>query len=214
MDGGVGLELDLCVDPGRLRVDDRDAGEHVPLVDPVAELGRGLRKLGARVDADEAARIGLGAVRGHAASGRDDVPDGVREVELALRVVRVELLERAPERGGVEDVVRGVQLLDRPLFGGRVPLLDDARDVSVRVADDAPVGKRHRRREGKKRHVRSVAAVRLDQLLEHLGGDERRVAGDDQDAAVETVERAARRRDRVARSDAASACTATSTESS
>ena len=151
-------------------------------------------------------------MRGHASSGRDDVPDGIREIELALRFVRVKLLERAPERGGVEDVVRGVQLLDRPLFGGRVPLLDDARDVSVRVADDAPVGKGHLRREGK-RSPRSVAAMRLDQLLEHLRGDERRIARDDQDTAVETIERAARRRNRVPRSTR-SACTATSTESS
>ena len=40
MDGDVGLDLDACLDPCRARVDDGDAGEHVRVVDPVAERGR------------------------------------------------------------------------------------------------------------------------------------------------------------------------------
>ena len=126
LDGGVGLELDGVVDPGRLRIDDGDAGQQVPLVDPVAEGGGGLGEVGARVHAGEADRVGFGAVRDRAASGRDDAFDRVGEVELALRVVCVELLQRTTERRGVEDVVGGIELFDGPLLVGCVPLLDDS----------------------------------------------------------------------------------------
>ena len=63
MDRHVGLELDVGLDPGRRRVDDRDAGEHVALVDAVAEHRRGLGELGARVHALGLERVG-GDVRG------------------------------------------------------------------------------------------------------------------------------------------------------
>ena len=58
MDVDVGLELDVGVDPRRLRVDDRHAGEHVRLVDAVAQHRRGVGELDARVDALGLARIG------------------------------------------------------------------------------------------------------------------------------------------------------------
>ena len=37
MDRDVGLELDFRLDPGRRRIDDRDPGEHVRAVDPIAK---------------------------------------------------------------------------------------------------------------------------------------------------------------------------------
>src|SRR5207253_11217841 len=52
MDGRVRFQLDGRVDPGRLRVDDRRAGKHVRVVDPVAQDGRGRGELRARVHAD------------------------------------------------------------------------------------------------------------------------------------------------------------------
>src|SRR6266550_1048837 len=45
LDRDVGLDLHLRLDPGRSRIDDRDACEHVRLVDPVAELRRDERQL-------------------------------------------------------------------------------------------------------------------------------------------------------------------------
>src|SRR5262249_36505608 len=51
LDRDVGLDLDVRLDPGRFGIDDRDAGEHVRLVDPVAQLRRDVRELDARVDA-------------------------------------------------------------------------------------------------------------------------------------------------------------------
>ena len=46
----------------------------------------------------------------------DDVADGVGQVELALRVVRLQPVERRPERLGAEDVDGGVRLADRELL--------------------------------------------------------------------------------------------------
>src|SRR5690242_1896717 len=50
VDRGVRLDLHLRIDPGGGGVDDGDAGEHVRLVDPVAERLGGERELRARVD--------------------------------------------------------------------------------------------------------------------------------------------------------------------
>jgi hypothetical protein len=57
VDDCVRLELDLRVDPGRQRIDDRRAGEHVPLVDAISK-DRGCRgKLDPGVDPDRRLRV-------------------------------------------------------------------------------------------------------------------------------------------------------------
>ena len=53
----IGLELDLGVDPGRSGIDDRRAGEHVALVDAIAQDGGGGGELDPGVDADR--RLGV-----------------------------------------------------------------------------------------------------------------------------------------------------------
>src|ERR1022692_1335351 len=58
MDGDVRLDLDAGLDPRGAGIDDGDAGEHVHLVDPVAEGGRGGCQLDARVDPLHLERIG------------------------------------------------------------------------------------------------------------------------------------------------------------
>src|SRR5499427_7587349 len=89
----VGLDLDAGLNPGRGRVDDRDAGEHVSLVDPFAEGGGGERELHARVHA-----LGLEWIVRKLDGTRLPVgheqTEGVGHVELALCVVRVEAFER------------------------------------------------------------------------------------------------------------------------
>jgi len=110
----------------------------VRLVDAVAQDRRRGRELGARVDAVGLARVRRG-VRADALARRGEDADRVREVQLALDVVRLEPLERAPELGGAEDVYRGVDLADLPLLGRRVGPFGDADDVAADVADDAAV---------------------------------------------------------------------------
>jgi hypothetical protein len=93
MDHDIRAEADLGVDPGRHRVHDRHACEHVCLVDPVAQDGRGERELDAVVDPDRRDRVGA-APSGSPPAGGDDVLDGVGQVQLALRIARVQLRER------------------------------------------------------------------------------------------------------------------------
>ena len=92
----VGLDLDAGLDPRRRRVDDRDAGEHVLLVDPVAQRGGGKRELDAGVHALGLERV-VGELHGAGLTVGDEQAERVGHVELALRVVRVEPLERRPE---------------------------------------------------------------------------------------------------------------------
>ncbi len=111
----VGLDLDVGLDPGRLRVDDGDAGQHVLLVDAVAECSGRFRELGAGVHALGLGRVGSD-VGGDTLAILNEIDDGVGEVQLPLAVVRVELLERRPDPVGVEDVDRRVDLVDRELL--------------------------------------------------------------------------------------------------
>ena len=71
MDRRVGLELDVGLDPGRRRVDDRHAREHVLAVDPVAQDRRSLGELDARVHALHLVRLRR-AEDGHAVAAVDE----------------------------------------------------------------------------------------------------------------------------------------------
>ena len=82
------------------RVDDRDAGEHVRVVDPVAQSAAAAAASSTRV-LTPSVSTGIGRdVHRDALAGSDEVADGVGEVELALRVVRLEPVERRPQRVG------------------------------------------------------------------------------------------------------------------
>ena len=185
------------VDPGRRRVDDRRAGQHVAEVDPVAQHGRGRCELGARVDALGLGRVG-GHVHGDGLAGCDEVAHGVGQVELALGVLRGQAFERRPELGRLEDVDRGVDLSDPELLLARVARLDDRLQRAVAVADDAAVGARVGRLEGEHGRGGAGGAVRLEQRGQQLARDRGRIAGDDEHVAVEAFEARAGRRGGVA----------------
>ena len=122
----------------RLRIDDRDAGEHVLHVDPVAEGRSGRGELDAGVHALRLVGIGRD-VHGDAVPGLDEVAHGVGQVQLTLGVDGLQPVERRPEQIGPEDVDRGVRLADRELLGGRIGGLDDRLEVAAGAADDPAV---------------------------------------------------------------------------
>src|SRR4030095_6139268 len=64
--------------------------------------------------------------------------DDIGEVVLALLVLRGHLVERGPERGGVEAVHAGADLLDLALRGGGVAMLHDGGRLPL-LADHAAV---------------------------------------------------------------------------
>ena len=191
VDDRVGLELDARLDPGRGRIDDGDAGEHVRVEDAVAQE-RGDAARSTRVFTPSASS---GSSAATVATGRpvgDEVADGVRQVELALGVVGVEPRRgRAQSAAAREDVDRRVQLADRELLGARrrAPRRSRATAPDV-VAHDAAVRERLGPLDREERHARRRRArCSSTSALEHLGREERRVAGEHEHVAVEAVER-------------------------
>ena len=134
MDRRVGLELDVGLDPGRLRVDDRDAGEHVRLVDAVAKRSGRVGELGARVHA-----LGLGGIGGDVRGDTLAVVDEMRARRRSGRARPARLRRRA---GRARARAVGVEDVDR-----RVDLVRSASSLRRRVAglDDLPHGARRRR---------------------------------------------------------------------
>ena len=143
----------------------------------------------------------------------DEQPHGVRQVELALRVRRLDPFEHRPQLVSCEDVDRGVDLSNRAL-----------RVVGVGVLDDPPRGGRRRRgrsarrRAGRAARTRARWPSRREPVLcrrsaaSSSGADARMVAGDDEQLSARR-----RRCSRAARSESpvpsGCSCTATSTPS-
>ena len=184
----VRLDLDVGLDPGRLRVDDRDPGEHVAQVDPVAEDGRGLGELGPGVHPClERLRR---EVNRDLLAVPDEQPDRVGEVELALGVVRLDPVEGRPELLGAEDVDRGVGLAERELLGGRVAGLDDPLEAPVGAPHEPPVGARVVVLDPEHRRGGAGLAVSPDEVAQQLGVEQYRVAGEDEHVLGPTLEHA------------------------
>ena len=108
---------------------------------------------------------GTGAsVDGDGLAVGDEEPERVGHIELPLRVVRLELLERRPELVGAEDVDPGVDLAERELLGRGVARLDDAGEAAVQVADDAAVRAGVVGLEREHRAGGALASMGLDEL--------------------------------------------------
>src|SRR5207247_6372540 len=108
--------------------------------------------------------------RARGAAGDEDLDD-FREIELALRVLRLEPLERRPQRVGAEHVDRRVDLADALLCRRGVGPFGDANDRTARVADDAAVKARIGWLGAEDRAGRALAAVRRDELAEETAGE-------------------------------------------
>src|SRR5205814_5534664 len=101
-------------------------------------------------------------------TGIDEPANRVRQVELALCVVRRQLVQRAPELPGNENGGRGIELANAALLLVRVPVFYDPADVAVPVADDPAVRERSNRLEGEHGGRGLALSVRVDQLLEQV----------------------------------------------
>jgi hypothetical protein len=104
------------------------------------------------------------------------VPHGVGEVELALRIGRIEPVERRPQRLATEDVDRRVDFVERELLRRCVCRLDDGPDAAVVAADDPSVGAGIFPAEGEHGGGRVAAAVSLEQRRKRLRAEQGRVA--------------------------------------
>ncbi len=196
MDHRVGLDHGVGVDPRARRVDDGDPGEHVRLVDPVAERGGRAGQLDSRVHALCLHRI-VSLVHRDAVAVFHEERDRVCQVELALRVVRRQPVEHRPQPICPEHVDRRVHLSHGALRLGRVAVLDDRRKSPVGASHDAAVLLRVVGLEREDRRSGASGAMCFDQLPENLGGEERRVAGEDEHVVRGAVECRARAAHRV-----------------
>ena len=179
MNRRIRLELDLGIDPRRLRVDDRHPGQHVFSVHTRAQEGGGVGQLGAGVHALDFVRVRRLEHRHHL-PGLDQQPHRISQIELALRVDRLDPVERGPQFVSREHVDGGVDLPDRtPAFVG-VGVLDDLLEPAVAVADDAAVGSGIGWLEGQHGRGGAGGAVLLYEFLQQLRAQARMVAGDDE----------------------------------
>ena len=134
------------------------------------------------------------------------MPERVRDVELALRVVRLEPLERAARarpRGRRRS--RSSPPGSRSSSAVASRAFDDAREAAV--ARRGRCARTARGSRGSKARIVTAARSRRcvsTSALEQLGGEQRGVAVEDEHVAVEAVERARARRGRRRPSRAAS----------
>jgi hypothetical protein len=170
MDGGVGLELHARLDPGRAGIADADTGQHVRPVYPIAQDGRGGRHLGSRVDSLSLDWI-LCDARADGLVLGDEEANRVGEVELALGVGRLELLQRRPKLLGLEDVDGRVDLAHSELFGRGIGGFDDRAHATFLISKHASVAANILGAEGEHGSRGFLLPVCLDELAQQRGGE-------------------------------------------
>ena len=184
----IGRDLHVGADPHRGRIPHGDARRHVLLVDARLQGARRRGQLDTRVHAEALGDVACGK-RKHVAPGAAANLEHVGQVELALRVVASHLLERLEKRLRVEAVEAGVAFGDGGLGGVRILLLDDTLDAPFAVADDAPVAERVVELHGEHHDRRVRAGAHVGELANGIGRDERAVARQHEQRAVEAGKR-------------------------
>ena len=189
-DVGAGEQHDVLgegradVDPGRRRILNGDARQLPAAHDHRVEASRRHGQLDAIVDTLDHPGRGR-RNRRDTLPCRLQQPNRVREVLLALRVVGPDQRQLLAQRGCREDVGARVDLEDGQLVGGGVLLLGDLDECSAGVADDATVSGGvldHRAQDGR---GRGGCAMGGDESGERGGVQERDVATDHDDVALE-----------------------------
>src|SRR5205085_662608 len=134
IDDRVRADRHRIVDVSAGGVEDGHTREHVPVEDAPA-LDRGQRgELLAVVHAEGFVGI-LDGDRLDAAARLREEPDHVRQVVLALIVLRAHVVERGPQAAAVETIDARVDLADLLLVVGRVAVFDDALDPTALAED-------------------------------------------------------------------------------
>ena len=131
MNHRVGADLDVGVDVGRGRVDERDPGGHQLFVLVLSHDPAHFRQFGAAVDAADFLRV-VHDQRFHRQLAAAVDGNEIGQVVLALRVLRRDAAKRVEQRRQVERVDAAVDFPDLPLGRRGVPLLDDPGDPARR----------------------------------------------------------------------------------
>ena len=177
-----------------LRILDHHPGLHELLADAAGERPGRERELLLVV---HPCRLHRRDPRGDRARSLGRERDQIGQVELALRVLRIDARERLPEESGVGAVQARVHLADLPLLGGGVLLLHDEGGAALRRVHDAPVAGWVFERHGSEGEC--GAAAPLHDRAERLRGEEGRVTGEDEHLTVEAAQPGPCREHRVRR---------------
>ncbi len=110
--------------------------------------------------------------------------DHVGEIELALRIIGVEVVECWGEQVALEGIDAGTHFLDIKLFRGRVALLNDSHHPVIASSNDPSVSGGVSAQTGQERRGIVVGHMGGDQLVEGVSSEERSVTGDDHDDRV------------------------------
>ncbi len=161
-------------------VHDGHPGEHVALGDRALGEGAHLGERDAVVDAEHQplVRDELGR---HERAAQAQQVERLRQVVLALSVLGGESRQHTEQRRAVEHVYAGVDLADLQLGVACVAGLlglDDARDRPAGVAHDPAVAARVLEHGGGHRGGGAAVGVRLYELGDRVGADERNVAAE------------------------------------
>ena len=100
----------------------------------------------------------------------------LRQVQLARRRARRQLLDRIAQPGGVERIQPGIDQRDLALVLARVLELDDAFDAAIRGHHDTAVARRVVELDGGERHGRAALATAVEQRAHRIRLDQRDVA--------------------------------------
>jgi hypothetical protein len=162
-----------------------EAGSTTVTLHPPPRLGLDRGEVGAVVDAHRHRDV-VGDMRGYRLALGAQGGEDVGQVVLALGVVIGEPGEGGGQRRRVEGVGAGVDLVDRQLLragvaGAGAFRLDHALDLAAGAADDAAVGAGIVELDRQHRRGRRGSLMGLEQPGDRLGGDQRHVAGEDED---------------------------------
>jgi hypothetical protein len=171
---------------GGRRVGDRDPAQHQALQQPPAQQRLGRGQLDPVVDPPGLLLGRLGG--GDPAALRQHLGHQVGQVVLALVVVGAQLGQAVEDRSA-EHVHAGAHLTQLALGGAGVALLDDPGDGPAPVAQHPAVAGRVTEGAGGEGGGGPGRAVGVKQPLQQRRGDQRGVAGQDQDVAAALQQR-------------------------
>ena len=107
----------------------------------------------------------------------------IGQIVLSLRVLWRELVEGGQQRGNLETVEPRVDLGDRPLLRGTVPLFNDALEFALRIPDDSPIGRGIFDLNRQESRGVLVLSAFLGQSEQRFGADQRRIPIEHDDVA-------------------------------
>ncbi len=185
------------IDRDRLRLDQRDSAGHHGAAFAIAEDAVDLGELGAIVDAERLRGVidphGFDGVAGAMQDGRH-----IGEVIFARGIVGLDLADVLPEEAGAKAVDAHVGFLDGELFGRAGLLLHHVEHVAAAIAEHAAVAVGIFHHGAEQDAGGGAFSCLRDQAAQGVGAEQRAIAVEHHQVAIQAGERLASDQDGVA----------------